>query len=347
MDQHDWSDEAFRIFEIDPATKVTIQSVRDLVHPGDLPAFDAGIERSMRGAEFDLVFRIRTAKAGCKYLHAVARVIERIEGRPLFIGAIQDVTESRLAEQALNKARTELAHVSRVMTLGALTGSIAHEVNQPLAGIITNAATCLLMLDEDPPNLDGARATTQRTLRDGNRASEVIKRLRNLYSHKEPQHEPLDLNDAAREVIALSMSELQRGHVTLRTDFDECLPVINGDRVQLQQVLLNLILNAADAMRAVDDRPRDLLIATAREDANHVRLSVRDSGVGIDPQGIEKVFDAFYTTKTTGMGIGLSVSRSIIQSHQGRLWATANDGGPGATFSFCIPCESAAGMSLA
>jgi PAS domain S-box-containing protein len=340
MDAHDWSEEAFRIFEFDPATRIGLQKVRDLVLPEDLPSFDAGIERSMKGAEFDLVFRIRTARGGVKYLHGLARVLRRIDGRPLFIGAIQDVTDSKLVEQALSNARTELAHVSRVMTLGTLTASIAHEVNQPLAGIITNAATCLRMLSADPPNLDGARATTQRTLRDGNRASEVIKRLRTLYSHKEPKYEPVDLNDATREVLALSMSELQRGHVTLRTDLDEGLPVVKGDRVQLQQVLLNLILNAAEAMREVHDRARDLLIATARESPNHVRLSVRDSGIGIDPQKLEKVFEAFYTTKDTGMGMGLSISRSIIQSHEGRLWAIANEG-PGATFSFCIPCEPA------
>jgi PAS domain S-box-containing protein len=339
VDDHNWSEEAFRIFEFDPATKVTVQMIRDLIHGEDLPSFDAGIERSMKGAQFDLGFRIRTAGGNVKYLHAFARVIQHMEGRPLFIGALQDVTERKLAEQALNRARTELTHVSRIMTLGALTASIAHEVNQPLSGIITNATTCLRMLAADPPNIDGARATAQRTLRDGNRASEVIQRLRTLFSHKQPKYELVDLNDAAREVLALSTSELQRGYVTLRTDFDDGLPAVNGDRVQLQQVLLNLILNAADAMREVNHRPRDLLIATAREDSNRVRLSVRDSGVGIDPQSLEKIFDAFYTTKTAGMGIGLSISRSIIQSHQGRLWATPNDG-PGATFSFCIPCGS-------
>jgi len=338
MDHHDWSEEAFRIFEFDPAVKVTLQRIRNAVHPEDLPSFDAEVERSTTEAEVDLVFRIRTAGGSIKYLRTLARVIRRIDGRPLFIGAIQDVTNGKLAEQALSKARTELADASRIMTLGALTASIAHEVNQPLSGIVTNASTCLRMLVADPPNLDGARTTTQRTLRDGNRASEVIQRLRTLFSQKEPKYEPVDLNDATREVIALSMSELQRAQVTLRTELDEVLPAIKGDRVQLQQVLLNLILNAAEAMREVDDRPRELLITTMREDPNRVRLSVRDSGIGIDPQSLEKVFDAFYTTKTTGMGIGLSISRSIIQSHQGRLWASTNEG-PGATFSFCVPYE--------
>lgn len=247
--------------------------------------------------------------------------------------------ESQVAEAALNKARADLTHMARVMTLGALTASIAHEVNQPLSGIITNASTCLRMLAADPPNLDGARATAQRTLRDGNRASEVIQRLRTLFTRKQPTTEPVDLNDAAREVLALSSSELRGNRVIPQTDFDEGLPAIKGDRVQLQQVILNLILNAADAMGEIDDRPRNLLVATACEAANRIRLSVRDSGVGIDPQRLEKLFDAFYTTKSQGMGIGLSISRSIIESHEGRLWATANDG-PGATFLFSIPCRS-------
>jgi signal transduction histidine kinase len=224
------------------------------------------------------------------------------------------------------------------MTLGALTASIAHEVNQPLSGIITNASTCLRMLAADPPDLEGARATAQRTLRDGNRASEVIQRLRGLFAHKQPKTEPVDLNDAAREVLTLSASELQNNRVTLRTELEEGLPAVTGDRIQLQQVILNLTVNAIDAMREVEDRARSLLVSTVREDRGRIRLSLRDSGIGIDPQSIEKLFGAFYTTKSQGMGIGLAVSRSIIESHDGRLWAAANDG-PGATFSFSIPCR--------
>jgi len=237
------------------------------------------------------------------------------------------------------RLKAELRQAHRIMTLGALTASIAHEVNQPLSGIITNASTCLRMLAADPPNLDGARATAQRTLRDGNRASEVIQRLRDMFARKQPTTEPVDLNDAANEVLALSSSELQRCRVILRTDFEAGLPAVTGDRVQLQQVILNLILNGADAMRAVGEHPRNLLVVTAREDTNRVRLSVRDSGVGIDPQNLQKIFDAFYTTKSHGMGVGLSISRSIIEGHHGHLWATSNEG-PGATFSFSIPCRS-------
>jgi signal transduction histidine kinase len=216
-----------------------------------------------------------------------------------------------------------------------LTASIAHEVNQPLSGIITNANTCLRMLAADPPNINGARETARRAIRDGNRASDVITRLRALFTKKATASETVDLNEAAREVIALSLSELQRGRVILRAELAEDLPPISGDRVQLQQVILNLLLNAADAMSGVEDRPRQALIKTLRE-GDRVRLAVQDTGVGIEPSSVEELFEAFYTTKSGGMGIGLSVSRSIIESHRGQLEAVPNEG-PGATFWFSIP----------
>ena len=223
---------------------------------------------------------------------------------------------------------------------GALTASIAHELNQPLSGIITNASTCVRMLAADPPNVDGARETARRTIRDGNRASEVIKRLRALFSKKAPNTEPVDLSEATREVIALSLSELQRSQAILRTELADDLPPVTGDRVQLQQVILNLLLNALDAMSGVADRPRQLLIRTAQDAGNCVCVAVEDAGVGFEPQVVDKLFQPFYTTKNGGMGIGLSVSRSIIENHHGRLWATANED-RGATFSFSIPRSSA------
>jgi C4-dicarboxylate-specific signal transduction histidine kinase len=266
--------------------------------------------------------------------------VERVAGHPIFVGALQDVTESKVAEEALNRARADLAHVARITTVSALTASIAHEVNQPLSGIITNAGTCLRMLAGDPPDIEGARETARRTMRDGNRASDVISRLRALFTKKEFALEPLDLNEATREVVALSLSELQRNRIVLQPEFADDLPTITGDRIQLQQVVLNLLRNASDAMIGVDDRPRHLLIRTERDTRDRVRLTVRDAGVGLAPQSMNKLFDAFYTTKTDGMGIGLSVSRSIIERHHGRLWAEPNDGGAGATFSFWIPREA-------
>jgi C4-dicarboxylate-specific signal transduction histidine kinase len=253
-------------------------------------------------------------------------------------GINTDIEDRSRAEEALTRARAELSRVARVTALSALTASIAHEINQPLAGIITNASTCLRMLATEPPNLEGARATAQRTIRDGDRASEVIRRLRALFAHKAPLCEKFDLNDATREVLALSAAELQRRRVIVGSDFADDLPAVDGDRVQLQQVILNLVLNAADAMSAVNDRPRDLHVATARDEQGRVRLSVTDAGVGFGPEGGGRLFEPFYTTKAEGMGIGLSVSRSIIESHGGRLTAAANDG-VGATFSFWLPAR--------
>jgi PAS domain S-box-containing protein len=336
-DEHNWSEETFRIFDFDPATKVTVQRIREIIQPEDLTSFDAMIARAMTGVDVDFIFRIVTARGALKYLRGLARIMAQNADRPLFIGALQDITESKVAEQALDKARSELTHVARVTTLNALTASIAHEINQPLASLVTNASICLRRLNADPPNVDGARETVQRTIRDANRASDVITRLRALFSKKEFTLETLDLNELIREVIALSLSDLQRNQVILRSELAEDLPPIIGDRVQLQQVALNLLRNASDAMVGVEDRPRQLLVTTQREDDDRVRLSVQDAGCGVNPQDFEKLFEAFYTTKSGGMGIGLSVSRSIIEKHQGRLWAEPNDG-PGTTFSFSIPC---------
>ena len=335
-DDHNWSDEAYRIFEFDPATKITVQRVRDIIHPDDLPSFDSVIARGMSGSNVNFAFRIATSRGAVKHVRGVAHVIEQIQGRPMFVGALQDVTESMVAEEALNSARSDLAHVARVTTLSTLTASIAHEVNQPLSGIITNAGTCLRMLDANPPNVDGARETARRTIRDGNRASDVITRLRDLFGKKELSLEPVDLNETTREVMMLARSELQRNRVVLQSELADDLPNVTGDRVQLQQVILNLLRNASDAMVDVHDRPRQLLVKTEQMDDDRVRLTVRDAGIGVDPQIVDKLFDAFYTTKSDGMGIGLSVSRSIIERHHGRLWAERNDG-PGATFAFSVP----------
>src|SRR5262245_6297617 len=220
-DDHNWSDQAYRIFEFDPETKVSVQRVRDVIHPDDLPAFESVIARGMTGENVTFAFRVVTARAAVKHVRGVAHVIERVEGRPMFVGALQDVTESVVAEEALNRARSDLAHVARVATVSALTASIAHEVNQPLAGIVTNGDTCLRMLAADPPNIEGARETVKRTIRDGNRAADVISRVRALFSKKEFTLEPLDLNDATREVIALSTSELNRHRVIVRSELAE------------------------------------------------------------------------------------------------------------------------------
>ena len=244
--------------------------------------------------------------------------------------------DRKSADEALAKLRAELAHAIRVSSLATLTASIAHEVNQPLSGVVTNAGTCLRMLSNEPPNVSGASEAARRLIRDGNRAADVITRLRALFSRKAPESEPVDLNDATREVIALEQGDLRRAGATLRTELPENLPVIMGDRVQLQQVIINLLRNACEAVHAIDNRPREIEIRIARDEGERVCLSVRDSGVGFDADSAEKLFDAFYTTKHEGMGVGLSVCRSIIENHGGRLWAMVNDG-PGVTFAFSIP----------
>jgi len=332
------SEQLYRIFEFDPHVTVTLELIGTRVHPEDLTLFHEVIERASSSAsDFQYEHRLLMPDHSIKYLHLIAHGTRNEDGELEYIGAAQDVTQWRLSEEALGKARAELAHVTRVMSLGALTASIAHEVNQPLSGIITNASTCLRMLDADPPNVDGARETARRTIRDGHRASDVISRLRALFSRKDIATELVDLNEATREVITLALCELQRNRVIVKPELSDELPIVAGDRVQLQQVILNLLRNASDAMSSVDDRPRQLLIRTEHDADGGVRLSVQDAGVGFEPESINKLFDSFYTTKSDGMGIGLSVSRSIIENHQGRLWATSNKG-PGATFSFSIPC---------
>jgi len=338
-DEITWSEQLYRIFQIDRDAQVTFELIGTRIHPEDLSAFREHIKRSRRDrSDMQLEFRLQMPDGAVKYVHVAAH-IRGDHGQLEYIGAVQDVTQRRLSEAALSKARSELSQMARVTSLGVLTASIAHEVNQPLSGIVTNAGTCLRMLAADPPNVDGARETARRTIRDGNRASEVISRLRALYGKKDPAIESVDLNEATREVLALSLSELQRSRVIVRPELAKDLPVVTGDRVQLQQVILNLIRNASDAMSAVDDRPRQLLIRTERDDDDHVRLTVQDAGVGFDPQAADRLFESFYTTKNDGMGIGLSVSRSIIENHHGRLWATLNNG-PGASFSFSIPRAS-------
>lgn len=341
-----WSEQLYRIFEFESSVPMTLELIATRVHPDDMPMIYDMAERAERGErDFEYEHRLLMPDRSIKHLHVVAHRTYDQDGRLEYIGAVQDVTERRLSEEALSKVRSELAHVTRVTSLGTLTASIAHEVNQPLSGIITNASTCLRMLAADPPNVEGARETARRTIRDGNRASEVISRLRALFGKKEPTNEPVDLNEAAREVIALSLSELHRKQVVSQSDFDEDLPTVMGDRVQLQQVILNLLLNASDAMNDIADRPRLVVIKTEPYEGNHVRLTVKDAGVGLEPENVGKLFDAFYTTKNSGMGIGLSVSRSIIESHHGRLWAMPNEDEPGATFSFSIPFATDAAMT--
>ena len=249
--------------------------------------------------------------------------------------SIMDITERKRADEALHKTQAELAHVTRVATLGELTASIAHEVNQPLAAIVTNGNACLRWLAGDSPNLDEARETARRIIRDGNRAGDVIGRIRTLLRKTGTEKELLDMNQAIREVVALAEGEVRRNGVALRTELTGDLPPILGDRVELEQVVLNLIMNAIEAMSAIGDRPRELVVRTQSGEVDQVCVTVQDSGIGLDPQSMGRIFDAFYTTKSQGMGMGLAISRSIVENHGGQLWAVPNEG-PGATFQFTL-----------
>jgi signal transduction histidine kinase len=254
------------------------------------------------------------------------------------VALLRTSKERQSAEEALKKTEEELARVARVTAMGELTASIAHEVNQPLAAVVTNGNASLRWLSNDPPNFDEARLALRNIVRDGNRASDVIARIRAVLRKSEPAARRLDLNEIIREIVALTQGEADRRGASLRTDLALNLPSVMGDRVRLQQVLLNLVINALDAMNDVMDRPRIIRIRTEAREPKSILVAVEDSGIGLGPEKESRLFDAFYTTKPEGLGMGLSISRSIIEEHGGRLWAAPNEG-PGATFQFTLPVE--------
>jgi PAS domain S-box-containing protein len=346
-------DRDFRIVRVNPeftkifgytAEEALGHRIRELITPDDLQEeVETFMYRMAQTGEVFAAETVRRHKNGKRVPVSLicVPVSSNSSGNTGYV-IYRDITETKRLQDEQRRyhdIQLELAHANRIATLGQLSASIAHELNQPLTGIITNCGTCLRTLTNDPYDLEVAREAVRRTLRDGNRAADVIARLRALFKKSEPVSELVDLNDATREVIALSLGELQKSRAIVRTEFANDLPVITADRVQLQQVVLNLLRNALDAMNTVDDRPRDLFIKTEREENDRVRLSVKDAGIGFDARTTEKLFEAFYSTKNDGMGVGLSVSRSIIENHQGRLWAVLNDG-PGATVSFSVPCRT-------
>jgi PAS domain S-box-containing protein len=315
-----------------------------LVHPDDVEHTIEAWNHCVKTGDPYRV-EVRTIHASDDtYRWCVARALPLTDSEGRIVkwhGTLVDMHDWKVAQEELRSTQAELARAMRVMAMGELTASIAHEVNQPLAAIITNANICLRMLSTTPANIDGARESALRTLRDGNRASDVITRVRSLFDRKQIANEPIDLNEVAREVIALQLDELQKSRVTVRHEFEENLPMMRGDRVQIQQVILNLVRNASEAMKDLTGRARVMIVRTECGDADEVRLVVKDVGSGFEPGATDRLFEPFYTTKIDGMGIGLSLSRSIVEAHQGRMWAEANDG-PGATFAFSIPVATEA-----
>ena len=339
-DEHFWSEETFRIFQYDTSTKITLQMVLDRIHPEDVPAMKQIVDRAAQDRkDWEHEYRLLFPDGSVKHVHVVAHATGSKSGNPEFVGAVMDVTAARRAEEALRRGQAELAHVSRVTTLGEFTASIAHEVNQPLTAVTNNANACLGLLADSDSHLQEVREALAEIVEDANRASAVIARVRRLARKAPPDKTLLDMKNVVAGVLALARYEIATRRVTMVTEFSESLPPVLGDRVQLQQVLLNLIVNGMDAMDKVEESKRVLNISGRHELQDGMPtclLSVQDAGVGLKPNEMDKLFDAFYTTKAQGMGVGLAVSRSIIEAHGGRLWAESNRGA-GATFLFSLP----------
>ena len=337
-DEVTFSEELNRIFEFDRNSVVTLEQIGQRVHPEDVPFLSATIGRTRNGEDnFDYDIRLRMPDGRIKYLHTFSHTMRHQDGRLESLGAVQDITQRRLSDEALDKVRSELAHVSRITTLGELAASIAHEVNQPLGAVVTNANACLRLLDRATPDLDEVRAAIRSIARDGNRGSDVIGRIRGLTKKEQSKRTRININETVKEIVLLAQFELQGTDVQI--ELAEQLPNVIADQVQLQQVMLNLITNAIEAMKSLSNHPRTLRIETKPHDGDAVLVSVRDSGMGIGEGKMDHLFETFYTTKPHGLGMGLSISHSIIESHGGRLWANDNDG-PGATFTFTLPSDS-------
>ena len=313
------------VFDFDAALDPEFlnQNIRPRIEAGESVTFETR-HRRKDGSVFPVEIRARAFRIG---------------GRVFNLSLALDITERKQSEEERERLRqleADLAHINRVSMMGELAASVAHEVNQPLTGIVSNGSACLRFLAGDAPDLEEAREALRDIVRDGKRAGEVIARIRALTKRTAPPRERLDLNETIREVLALVGDEAKRKSVVIRTQFADDLSPVSGDRVQLQQVLLNLVMNAMDAMSSVEDRARQLVITTQNIDQDRVQVTVEDSGTGLDPNTMARIFEPFYTTKSGGMGMGLSISRSIVQNHGGRLWATANDG-PGTSFHFTLP----------
>jgi PAS domain S-box-containing protein len=307
------------------------------VHPEDLARFmDEWKAALAEGKPLETESRLRRADGEYRWLLIRAVPLRDEVGKIVkWYGASADIEDRKRAEETLRKAESELAHVTRVTTMGELAASIAHEVNQPLSAIVNNGSACMRWLNGAAPNLDEARDATRRIIRDGNRAGEVITRIRALLRKTDAEKSRLDINQIIRDVVTLTRNEATGKGVSLRMELGAGLPPVLGDRVQLQQVILNLIMNGIEATSSATGRPRELLISSRQHESDKALVAVRDSGVGLDGQDLEKLFDAFYTTKPQGLGMGLAISRSIVEDHGGQLWAAPNDG-PGATFQFTL-----------
>jgi PAS domain S-box-containing protein len=357
-----WNGGAERMFGYAVAEMIG-QTISAIIPAGHVDETPAMLDRVKRGEPVEQYEAVRRAKNGNLLIVSITwSPIHDARGR--IAGAakvVRDITERKQAEQqrlelrareralvserALREREAELARVLRALSLGELATSIAHEVNQPLAGVVTNAEAGLRWLGGDPPNLEEARESLTMIAEDGTRAGEVIRRLREFLKKSTAESTLLEINEVVREAIALARAELLKRQVEVRIELSDGLPLVRGDRIQLQQVLLNLIMNGAEAMAAIT-APKELVLTSQRPAEDRVLVTVRDGGSGIGAQDMPRMFDAFFTTKSTGMGMGLSISRSILEAHGGRIWAEANEGS-GLTVQFSLPVETAGEKSAA
>ncbi len=339
-----WSEECYRVLGFDPhGGQPRVETFFQRIHPDDQAKNRETAETALREkADFESDYRIVHPGGEIRDVHIVGHPVLSPSGDLVeFVGTVIDITERKLAEaerERLRQAQVELAHANRVTTIGELTASLAHEVNQPIAAAATDANTCLRWLRRDQPDLEEAREAASRMVKDATRAADIISRIRLLFEKVSPQRELVDVNEVIREMIVLLRSEATRHSISVQTELASDLPQVMGDRVQLQQVLMNLLLNGIDAMKDVDTT-RELIINSQPAKNEHVMVSISDTGVGLPAQQAEQIFDAFFTTKPHGTGMGLRISRSIIESHGGRLWAADNTP-RGASFCFTLPAKA-------
>ncbi|WP_068020906.1 PAS domain-containing sensor histidine kinase [Rhodoplanes sp. Z2-YC6860] len=334
-----WSPEEWNIFAIDPAvTTPSLDLVRERVHPEDRALFDEASARAIREKRpYDISYRVVLHDGTVKNIHTVCSLVLDETGEVAeLVGATIDETERVRATAALQEAQAELARVARLTTMGELAASIAHEINQPLAAVVANGNAALRWLDRATPDLAEAKDALEGAIQEGNRASEVIGRIRAFLRNRKPDYVATDINEAIREVLALTMNTLRQRNVIVKTSLPSEVPPVLGDRVQLQQVIMNLVINGADAMNSVTDRSRVLRIGSQLDGTDNVLVVVGDTGTGIDEAVKNRVFDPLFTTKSTGMGMGLPICRGIVQSHGGRLWA-APAKAHGTEFCFTLP----------
>ncbi|MFL9899398.1 PAS domain S-box protein [Paraburkholderia fungorum] len=331
-----WSEQTSSIFEYDPAVVPNIELVRQRVHPDDIPLFEEKVvnARSL-AAEFDIEHRLLFPDGRIKHLHVVGRIADGQPDYRKFIGAVMDVTRAKQTEEQLRHAQSELERVSRVTALGELSASIAHEVGQPLSAIVTHGEACLRWLHRQPPDMEEIEGCVNQMTDQGNRAAEIVQRVRKLMKGEPPDRAPIAINDVVEDAIALIRRDIERQGGSLTRRLARELPLILGDRVQLQQVLVNLIINALQSMASVDGR-RELIVQSRLDPEGNVVVAVRDSGAGIQEANLPQLFEPFFTTRSSGMGMGLAISSSIVEAHRGQIWASNNPEG-GATFSFSLP----------